>query len=400
MIKLDQDIDRAQKTIDLYHSQDRDQLAAARRALKLRTDDVLASIQQWQAKVVDAKDNLAEAERLRLNINRAQTLYERLATLLQNVDLGRNLDRESLAILEPASPARRSFRRESLLSALSIFIGLATSVGLVFILGVADNRLTSPTDLSLHFTEKLLGQVPDSPAPRGQKRLPLLKRNDERHLFAESCRNLRSALLCLPPDQQPQPKLLLITSALPNEGKSTVAANLARALALGGARVLLVDADLRQGRLDELMRLHRTPGLAELLQDHTSFGKVIQTDSIPNLWFLARGHQLCNPGDLLLKSDLVSVLSQCRKKFDYVLIDSSPVLAADDVTALAPKVDATLFVVRSGFSAAASVREALDLLAQRRCRVLGLILNRIDASARSQLYYKYPGYYRRSALRT
>jgi len=89
---------------------------------------------------------------------------------------------------------------------------------------------------------------------------------------------------------------------------------------------------------------------------------------------------------------LIRILARLRQQFDFVLIDSSPIFAADDATTLAPKVDATLFVVRSRFSRIGPVREALDLLYQRQARVLGVIFNQADASARSYYYYKYAAY--------
>jgi capsular exopolysaccharide synthesis family protein len=211
-------------------------------------------------------------------------------------------------------------------------------------------------------------------------------------MFAESYRNLRSAILFLPVEGE-RPKILLITSALPNEGKSTIAANLARAMALGGARVLLVDGDLRKGRLHELMGQVAGPGLAELIGRVEDADKIIHTGSLPNLAFLSRGSSSGNPGDLLLRPELDQLFARWRQQFDYVLIDSCPVFAADDVTTLAHKVDGTLFVVRRRFSRGAVVREALKLLVHRQAKVLGLIFNRANASTRSYHYYRCGDYH-------
>jgi capsular exopolysaccharide synthesis family protein len=222
--------------------------------------------------------------------------------------------------------------------------------------------------------------------------LPLLAIDDKRHLFAESYRNLRSAILFMAVEGA-RPKVLLITSAVPNEGKSTVAANLARALALGGSRVVLVDADLRKGILHQLLGLQREPGLADALRQPADLEKVIQKDSLLNFSFLSSGHAGGHSGDLFLGPEFQQVLARLRQQFDYVLIDSSPVFAADDATTLAPKVDGTLFVVRSRFSSARPVREALDLLYQRQAKVLGIVFNQADPSARSYYYYKYADYH-------
>jgi capsular exopolysaccharide synthesis family protein len=190
-----------------------------------------------------------------------------------------------------------------------------------------------------------------------------------------------------------RPKLIIITSAMPDEGKSTIAANLARTLALGGSRVLLVDGDLRRGALDRLMGLPRAPGLTEALQQPEKLEGLIQRDLLPNLSFISRGCPCANPGDLFLSPAFDKVLTRLRQQFDYVLIDSTPVFAADDVTSMASKADGTLFVVRRGYSSARAVEEAIDVLSQRQARILGLIFNRADASARSYYYYKRAEYF-------
>ena len=117
---------------------------------------------------------------------------------------------------------------------------------------------------------------------------------------------------------------------------------------------------------------------------------------MPNFAFVSCGSHSGNPGDLFLGSGLDEVLARWRREFDYVVIDSSPLFAADDASCLAPKVDGTLFVVRRGHSSARAVSEALNLLAQRQARVLGVIFNGADARARNYHYYKYEDYSRGS----
>jgi capsular exopolysaccharide synthesis family protein len=392
IVKLDADIERGQKLLELYRNQNRGQLATARQALKMRADSVQASIREWEVKVVDANARIAEAERLKLNVNRTQSLYDRLVTLLQNVDISRNIDQATLAILESASPAERSYKKELAALALAIFGGLALGGGIIVLITVRDDRFTSVIEVNATLGDAVVGLLPEV-TQKGEVTMSLLEHNDPRYMYAESYRSLRSALLFLRVEGE-RPKVLLITSAVPNEGKSTIAANLARTLALGGSRVLLVDADLRKGRLHEMMGLQCEPGLVELLHQPDNLDSVIQRDSLQNFAFLSRGKALGHAGDLFLGQAFDQVLARMRQQFDYVLIDSSPVFAADDATTLAPKVDGTLFVVRGNFSSARQVREALELLHQRQAKVLGLVFNRADASARSYYYYKYADYHR------
>jgi succinoglycan biosynthesis transport protein ExoP len=251
--------------------------------------------------------------------------------------------------------------------------------------------------------------------------MPLLELDDSRQTYAESFRHLRSALLFLTPSEEERPRVLMVTSAMPDEGKSTIAVNLARTLAMGGARVLLIDADLRRGGLHESIGAPRLPGLTELLRQPATLPRVIQsqedlpvrtgrrrrdgeeeeqavqetrtTNLMPNLSFIPRGGDICNPGDLLLSPAFDQVIGRLRKQFDYVLIDTCPVFAADDATTMASRVDGTLLVVRRRYSRSRQVREALDVLYERQAKVLGLIFNRSDARARSYYYYTHTDYH-------
>lgn len=389
IVKLDADIDRAEKLQQMFRQQNREQLAASLEANQLKTENVKASIKEWEVKVVDANARLAEAERLKLNVQRAQTVYDRLVLMEQNVGISRNIDQENLAILEPASPAKRSYTQEIGLLAAGTVGGLGLGLGLIFLIAVRDDRLTSLREIRDKVGELIVGQVPEVQSLEKGSPLHLLENNDQRHAYAESFRSLRSALFYMSFNGV-RPKTLLITSAVPNEGKSTVAANLARTLVLGGSRVVLVDGDLRRGTLHRLLGLQRGPGLAEVLRQPETLEKVIQRESLLNFAFISSGSVSTDSGDLLLGPAFDQILGWLRLQFDYVLFDSSPVFAADDSSTVAPKLDGTLFVVRSRFSGARPVREALDILHQRGARVLGVIFNQADVSARSYYYYKYP----------
>ena len=392
IVKLDADIEHAEQMEAIYQRQDREQLAATRQANQLKTENVLASIKEWEGKVVAANATIAEAERLKLDVQRTQSVYDRLQLMVQNVGISRNIDQESLAVLEPATPTIRSYSKEKNSLVLAVLGGLAAGLGIVFLIAIRDDRFTSVTEVSSTLSDPVVGLLPEV-SRQEESVIPLLKLNDPRHVYAESYRSLRSALLFQSTDGE-RPKVLLITSSMPGEGKSTVAANLAHTLALSGSRVLLVDADLRKGHLHRLLGMHRTPGLAELLNQTGTPEQVMQKDPQLNLTFIGCGEiNSGNPGDLFLTSGLDQILAHWRQDFDYVLIDSSPLFAADDASCLAPKVDGTLFVVRNQRSGARAAREALDLLAQRQARVLGVVFNGANTTSRSYYYYKYSEYH-------
>ena len=392
MVKLDQDINRAERLVEVYHRQSQDQIAAAREALQIKIDSLDQAVKDWEEKIANVNERIAVADGLKQNVLRNQGLYDRLTALLQNVDISRNIDQETLAILEPASPARRSYAQAKTMLTQAFIVGLGLGLGIIFLITLRDDRFNSMIEVTERFGDTVVGQVPEMPELSQPGPLVLLHDNDDRHMFAESYRNLRSALLYLNVDGK-RPKVLLVTSAVPNEGKSTIATNLTRAMALGGSKVLLIDGDLRKGHIHDRLALPSKPGLHELLRRQVELEAVIQKTDLANLSFIARGNVCRNPGDLFLQPFFHDLLAQLREQYDYVVLDCSPVFAADDSSTLAPKVDGTLFVVRSQFTHARAVREALEILFQRQARVLGLVLNRADSTASNYYSYKYAEYY-------
>jgi len=391
IVKLDADIERAAGLLEIYQQQNREQLQASLRSIDVKMTNVQSSISEWEAKVITANTRIGEAERLRRSVERARKDCEDLELMVRNVGISRNIEMDTLSILEPASPPKRSYSQEVSLLALGLAGGLALGLALVVLIALRDDRFTSALEIGEKVGQIIVGQVPMVEAAKGAASNVVLQLDDPRHVYSESFRNLRSALLFMP-GKTPSPKVLLVTSAVPNEGKSTVAVNLARALAFGGSHVLLVDADLRKGVLHKLIGLERGPGLAEALAGDRDSRTLVQSNCIPNLDFVGTGLIARHSGDLLLDARFDEMLKDWRAQYDYVLLDSSPVFATDDATTLAPKVDGTLFVVRNGFSRQGQVRQALEQLYLRNAQVLGVVFNQAD-HAESSYYYKYAEYY-------
>jgi len=185
-----------------------------------------------------------------------------------------------------------------------------------------------------------------------------------------------------------KPKTMIVTSSIPEEGKSTVALYLAATIAKGNSRVLLVDADMRRATLHNFFGAASSPGLAELLNQEISSMEAIVPTGLENLSLLPAGEAKRNPGELVFSSVWTDFLNEVSPQFDFILVDTPPVLATDDVATLAPKVDGVLFVVRGSFTSARTARGALDALRQRHVRLLGLVFNRATSSPYEPHYYQ------------
>ncbi len=422
IVKLDEQIALGEQLVEYFRHQSHEQLATAKQAVKLRIDPVQEAIKEWEAKVNNASERIAEYERLKLNVARLQELNDHLLGLLQTVDVSKNLDQENITILDRPSEAKDA-RRTILVAAFLLFVGLGAGLGLVYLVEQADDRVMSLEELGGRFEEWVVGQIPEVRRAKKKKRPALLDADDRRHIFAESHRNIRSALF-FANYNEPKPKTLLITSAIPSEGKSTVAANLARTIAFAGGRVLLVDGDIRRGVLHQLFDLPQGPGLSDLLLNGGTLSECVipiplgpevsgqksevggqPADSQPStlnpqpspasgqLYLLPRGQTARSSGELFLSEKCDRLLEKMREEYDCVVLDSIPVFAADDTTSLAPKMDGVLFVMRNKFTSAATARHALELLYERQAKVLGLVYNRADSASRSYKYYKYSKYY-------
>jgi len=390
ILKLNDEIDKQEKLIDLYRQDAVEKLDTRRRSIGKQMENLKANIAEWEKKALDLSQRLAQFNRIKDKVDRQKTLYDRLTNSLKDVNVSQVVDGGDLVGIMESATAPISVR-PGLVRCLLIGFGFGAFAGLVILilLDRIDDRMASFTEFQHYFTENILGQIPKE---KSKGAVTLLQPDDARHVFAESYRNVRSSIFFMP-YEGPRPKTLLVTSAVPNEGKSTVSANLAITMALSGAKTLLIDGDLRRGALREAFDIHSKIGFAEVLKQEVNWREVVVPTSLPSLFVLPRGNNLSQPSEHLLRESTDAFLKDIYNHYDYVIIDSSPVLAADDTTSLAPKIDATLFVVRLSYTSARLTRKALELLYHRQVNVPGIILNFVDTSLPEYYYYQYAEYY-------
>src|SRR3989442_4764027 len=218
--------------------------------------------------------------------------------------------------------------------------------------------------------------------------------DDERKYGAEEFRTLRSRLYQMREKQAL--KKVLITSALPKEGKSFVAANLAQVMVRQhGRRALLIDADLRGARLHQLLGTSATPGLAEyLLGENDEFG-IMQRGGMENLFFIPSGRSVSNPAELVANGRLKILLNRVESLFDWIIIDSPPAVPVSDASLLANYCDGVLLVVRSNATPSDIARKARQEFKDK--HLIGVVLNGIEAGSSPYNQYYYGAYGRPSA---
>ncbi len=393
IVALNEEIARREKLLDIFKQQSLEQLDDRRNSISLQITNLESQIKDWEIKSLDTSRRMAEYERIRANKQRAQSLYDRLLAAMQTLGMDKQINQESVTVLERASPAGQAGPGDVKSLVIAGLLGLLAGLAILLIVDRFDDRPTSFTDLQDLFDESVLGQIPREKGASKRNGVGLLRPDDDRHTFVESYRNLRSSILYMATEGK-RPKLILVTSAVPGDGKSMTTTNLAITMAHAGARVLLVDADLRKGMLHRHFGLNGVSGLTEVLTGQAEVEKTIQATSTPNLSLLPRGSASRNPGELFLKQATVKLLHDLAGRYDYVLVDSAPVMAADDVTSLSPHVEGVIFVVRANFTSGRIARAALDLLYQREVAVLGLAFNAVETHTTDYYYYyRYSDYY-------
>ena len=354
-------------------------------------------------------ERMVEYNILKREAEASKTLYDSLMTKLKEVGISSALQSSNIRVVDPAMiptyPSRPAKARNI---ALSFLVGLVGGIGLALMREYLDNTVKTPDDIETLARLPSLAVVPQFGGSNGNgtrkrllhgistnghdKRIELVAQHLPKSQMSEAFRALRTSLLLSQPGRPPQ--VILVTSALPREGKTTAAANLAVTLAQLGDSTVLVDADLRKPGVGRLLNMTsgKYAGLSSYLAGVSSLDLVIVPHpDIPNLAAIPTGPLPPNPADLLSSHKLAEAIAELRTKFKFVVIDSPPVMAATDAVIVSVQTDGVLLVVRSGETPKEAFTRTRDLLVSVKCHILGVVLNAVDSGA-PDYYYSYRYY--------
>lgn len=283
----------------------------------------------------------------------------------------------------PTAPFKPDPARNMLLALLGGFI---LALGLAFGLDYLDDTIKTPEDITRKLHVPFLGLVP---AVRGEKQ-PVLS-GPVPHDFGESYRALRTSLVFTSGGEST--RVITVTSAQPLEGKTTTACNLAMVLAFGGSRVLLMDADMRRPGVHKALKINNTVGLSHLLVGQARVREAIQRTSDPNFCVMTAGRTPPNPSELLSSERMRQLVANLKQgPFDWVVIDTPPVLAVTDAVILTPLVDGVTFVVGAEMTRRRLAERAVQMIMASRPKVVGAVLNRVNFDRNKYYYSRYYGY--------
>lgn len=380
-----------------------DYLAALARESLLRT-----ALDQQKQDANQLNESAIEYNFLKRDAESNRTLYENLLEKLKEAGLTAGLRSNNIRPVDvarvPASPAEPNvFRNLS----FALALGLTTGVLLAFVLEGLDNTVRTMEQAQAVSMLPSLGMIPLGTVFAGEgksgQRLAFAAAKDGMELItksrphcqmAEAYRALRTSLLLT--SVGAPPKIILVTSALPEEGKTTTSINCAIVLAQKGARVLLIDADLRRPSIHRTLGVVPKTGLSHVLTGSASLQQAtVRSALVPNLFVLPAGTQPPNPAELLASNEMGAVLCDLREQYDHIVIDTPPTLPVTDAVVMAARADAVILVTRAGTTTKHALKQARDILLQVNAKVSGVLLNAVNLN--SPDYYSYYGRMRKTA---
>jgi len=374
-----------------------DYLAALARENLLRT-----ALDQQKQDANQLNESAIEYNFLKRDADTNRTLYENLLEKLKEAGVTAGLRSNNIRPVDlarvPTSPAEPNlFRNLSFASVL----GLTTGILIAFVMEGLDNTVRTVEQAQAISMLPSLGIIPLGSggtryASTGRKlvfagnkqSMELITKSRPQSQMAEAYRALRTSLLLT--SVGAPPKVILVTSALPEEGKTTTSINCAIVLAQKGSRVLLVDSDLRRPSIHKTLGIMPKTGLTHVLTGSATLQQaIVRSPLVPSLSVLPAGTPPPNPAELLASGKMGEVLDALREQYDHIVIDTPPTLPVTDAVVMATRADAVILVIRAGGTTKHALRQARDILLQVNARVSGVLLNAVNLG--SPDYYSYYG---------
>lgn len=392
-----------------------EQIATLNREYQVEIDGILAASEKQFQQVLDAEKSLnaliEKEKRQAIELSKLEAMYKPLAREAENnakvyglitqrqkeIDLTGVLKTGNVRVLDPAVAIGVPVKPRVILSMFAgLACGLLFGVALAFGLEAIDRTLKTHEDVERIVAVPVLGVVPViGEKKEAQDRSAIRERDLHVHrnpksTAAEFCRSIRTNLMFLSPDSPI--RTLVITSPSPQEGKTTTAVSMGITMAQAGARVLIVDTDMRRPRLHHSFAMSNDVGVSNLIVGNSSIEKSVRQTEVPNLDVLTCGPTPPNPAELLLTERFRNLVKDLAARYDRVIFDSPPTSAVTDPAVLGNLMDGVLLVVRGGKSTRESALHARRQLLAANANLLGVVINEVDFSSRTYGSYYYRTY--------
>jgi succinoglycan biosynthesis transport protein ExoP len=343
------------------------------------------------------KENSIQYNILKREVDTNKELYDGLLQRLKETGVSAGLDSSNIQIVDAAEPPLfPSKPRKKLNILLSMIVGLTMGIGMAFFFEYMDNTIKDPKEMERYLNVSALGLIPSLKSVARKNAHPeqsptLISFLDKKSALSEAFRTLRTSILFSSPGKPP--KTILITSALPGEGKTTVSVNLGIVMAQAGKRVLIIDGDLRKASCHEALSIPSSPGLTNYLTGNSDIKSIVRPTKVPSLYLAPAGPIPPNPTELLASPQLSKLLKVFKAHFDFIIIDSPPVMGFADSPTITTLVDGVVPVVYGGETPKEEIANAIHRLKAVNAHILGAVLNKLDIKKHSYNYYGFYHYY-------
>ncbi|HUZ46438.1 MAG TPA: polysaccharide biosynthesis tyrosine autokinase [Terriglobia bacterium] len=367
-----------------------------------------AAVDRETATIGNASQLLIQENILKHEFQTNQDLYDGLLMHVKNAMVSAGMHANNVHVIDhalvPGTPVRPRKGREI---AVGLLVGLMMGITVAFVQEGLDNSVKNAEDIERYIPAPALAVIPLAASVRPRRSwLPGNRRNfpvgngsialavakTPSSPLAESFRTLRTSILLSTAPRPPQ--TILVTSSQPGEGKTSTSLNLAQSLAQRGGKVLIIDGDLRKPGIAEALGLKEKKGLSGLLTGAYTFDEaLIHVEAPVDLWALTSGPHPPNPAELLSSPTMERLLKELCGRYDYILLDSPPLLAVTDATVLSALVDGVILVVESGVTPRNALVRSFRMLQDAGGRVLGTVINKMDLRHDGYYGYSYRHYY-------
>jgi len=402
-VALEKQIDTLQASLDRQKKALAQNIVDEYRSAMANERYLTQALEQQKKEVNDIAEKSIQYNILKREVDTSKQLYDGLLQRLKEAQVSAGLKASNIRIVDAAEVPKRPVKPRVLLNlALGMVLGLGLGVGLAFFQEYLDDTLKTPDEVETLVRLPALGVIPlfspDGTSKTSEGKLVSIGHHGHEArppriqtdpAVLEAFRSLRTSILL---SANPVAKIILITSALPGEGKTTMAVNLAAMLASLGSRVVIVDSDMRRPACHRATGVENKPGFVQCLTGHVDLPEgILPVPGVQNLSVVPCGPIPPNPAELLSSPLAAGLLGRLRGEFEYVILDSPPLLSVADARTLSTLSDAVVLVVRAYETPYDAVRRARSLLYDAGARILGVALNDVNVRKGG---YGYGYYYR------
>ncbi|NWF98329.1 MAG: polysaccharide biosynthesis tyrosine autokinase [Nitrospirae bacterium] len=393
MIRLQEQINQIKKKMDIetkriISSVKKDYEVAVKRENQLK-----AALNSLKNEALSLNERAIQYQILKREADTNKELYNGLLQRLKETGVSASLTASNIQILDRAEIPKKPYKPNWPLNImLSLVVGIFGGIGLAFFTEYLDDTIKTPEDVEKKAYMPSLGIVPNFSEEKSPLQVEYVSHEDSKLPISEAYRSIRTFLL-LSSGGKP-PRVMMITSPDRGEGKTTTSVNTAVSLTQSGFKVLLIDADMRKPRLHRIFKLDNTIGLANYLSGNAEIDNgLIKHCNIENLYVITSGPIPPNPAELLSSYRLRDLIQNIYSDFNFIIVDTPPVLGIADPLIVSHQTDGVIIIVRSGKTAKYNIKETKRILEGVNAKILGVILNSVNQSTMKYSYYYYRHYY-------